>query len=137
MRFRTPHPIMFYFQQMYSCGGFEDGGTYLSLCQTYAGKNNPWSSPELAKAAADNIHLNVERGFHSLAVVHKANGDELMLALGGYNYKNGFLNSVEKMEAASKSWTVVRDMKLNESRSHFCSVYYKVNWHVYYLLGYL
>ena len=60
-----------------------------------------------------------------MVVVENENGDELMLALGGYT-GDGFLDSIEKYDPTGRTWEEVATMKLNESRSHFCSVYYKV-----------
>ena len=61
-----------------------------------------------------------------MVVVEKENGEELMLALGGYT-GDTFLDSVEKYEPTGTGiWEPVTTMKLNESRSHFCSIFYKV-----------
>ena len=62
-----------------------------------------------------------------MVVVEKENGEEVMLALGGYN-GDRFLDSFEKYDPTGMgSWEMVSTMKLNESRSHFCAVFYKVN----------
>ena len=61
-----------------------------------------------------------------MVVVEKENGEEVMLAIGGYN-GDRFLDSVEKYDPTGMgSWELVPTMRLNESRSHFCAVFYKV-----------
>ena len=123
--------------QLYVCGGYDDQeDKYLNMCQNYTQKGTPWSSSSdicATKDCADDeyngIHLRQKRGFHSMVVVEKDNGDSVMLALGGYN-GDTFLDTIEKYDPTGASglgsWEVVTTMKLNESRSHFCSVYYKV-----------
>ena len=70
--------------------------------------------------------MNKERAFHQMVVVEKANGEEVMLALGGYDGTN-FLDSFEKYDPSGMGkWEEVSTLKLNESRSHFCAVFYKV-----------
>lgn len=89
------------------------------MCQNYSQKGSPWSNAE------EGINFTQPRAFHSMVVVEKQNGEELMLGLGGYT-GDTFLDSIEKYEATDVSFGEVSTMKLNESRSHFCSVFYKV-----------
>ena len=71
------------------------------------------------------MHLKKKRAFHSMITIEKGNGEELMLALGGYDGDH-FLDSIEVFDpTGAKSWEAA-SVKLNESRSHFCTVYYKV-----------
>ena len=97
------------------------------MCQNYTTKGVPWSKDCRVCNPNDGIHLNQPRGFHQMVVVEKENGEEVMLAIGGYN-GDRFLDSFEKYDPTGMgSWEVVSTMKLNESRSHFCAVFYKVN----------
>ena len=97
------------------------------MCQNYSTKGVPWSKGDCKVCdAAAGIHLNKKRAFHQMVVVEKANGEEVMLALGGYDGAN-FLDSFEKYDPSGMGkWELVPNLKLNESRSHFCSVFYKV-----------
>ena len=95
------------------------------MCQNYSTKGVPWSKGDCRPCNPDSIHLKRKRAFHQMVVVEKANGEELMLALGGYNGQE-FLDSFEKYIPEENKWEVVTTMKLNESRSHFCAVFYKV-----------
>ena len=112
--------------KLYVCGGYDDQtDRYLTMCQNYSQKGVPWSK-DCVVCKPEEGNFNQKRAFHSMVVVEKENGEEVMLALGGYN-GDSFLGSVEKFDPTGLgSWEVVTSMKMNESRAHFCSVYYKV-----------
>ena len=78
-------------------------------------------STNVDKVAVDGIEID------KLNHQCRIDGEEVMLSLGGYD-GDKFLDSVEKYDATGAgSWVDATNMKLNESRSHFCTVYYKVN----------
>ena len=111
---------------MFSCGGYDEVDSYLNLCQYYEGKGSPWLSADPTAGSTADYNMTTARAFHSMVVVENENGGELILALGGYNSADGFLDSVEKFDNATKKWTEIT-MKIPEPMSHFCTVYYKVN----------
>ena len=71
-----------------------------------------------------------------MVVVEKEDGENVMLALGGYNGDN-FLDSIEKYDPTGAdgagAWDIVAGMKMNETRSHFCAVYYRVIYNIYFI----
>lgn len=42
--------------------------------------------------------------------------------MGGYNRNDGFLNTVERFDANTETWTTVATMQMPEKKSHFCLV---------------
>ena len=111
---------------MISCGGYDEVDSYLNLCQYYEQKNSPWLSADPTPGSTTDYNMTKARAFHSMVVVEKENGDEVLLALGGYNKDDNFLDSVEAFDNTTKKWTEIT-MKIPEAMSHFCTVYYKVN----------
>jgi len=115
---------------LYVCGGYDDqDDKYMNMCQNYTQKGMPWSKGDCRPCnSANGIHLKQKRGFHSMVVVEKEDGENVMLALGGYNGDN-FLDSIEKYDPTGAdgagAWDIVAGMKMNETRSHFCAVYYR------------
>ena len=124
--------------QLYVCGGYDDqDDKYMNMCQNYTQKGMPWSKGDCRPCRSDQgIHLKQKRGFHSMVVVEKEDGENVMLALGGYNGDN-FLDSIEKYDPTGAdgagAWDVVAGMKMNETRSHFCAVYYRVIYNIYFV----
>ena len=124
--------------QLYVCGGYDDqDDKYMNMCQNYTQKGMPWSKGDCRPCRSDQgIHLKQKRGFHSMVVVEKEDGENVMLALGGYNGDN-FLDSIEKYDPTGAdgagAWDIVAGMKMNETRSHFCAVYYRVIYNIYFI----
>ena len=71
-------------------------------------------------------NLNQARAFASVVTIEIEFNNTIMYILGGYSNDMNFLNSVEKYDKSDSTFTMMNDLELQESKSHFCTLLVEV-----------
>ena len=100
------------------CGGYKlEDKEYQKKCQWLPNPDKFWK---------DTGDLNTSRAFSSSFLIPDGSLKGLYIA-GGYSSESGFMDTVEKFDPVAKTWSIKDSFKLPTKKSHFCTVYYKVN----------